>query len=71
MTGQEILAQAEQMAQRISGADQKQRLELHPQFSQLLMHLEVQGLHVPGRLRCLNAALIEESVEARFDNMPV
>ncbi|MDX2484041.1 MAG: hypothetical protein QNK42_10340 [Pseudodonghicola sp.] len=71
MTGQEILAQAEQLAQQISNADQKQRLALSPQFRAALEHLEVQGLRVPDRLRCLNTALTEESVEALFDNMPV
>ncbi len=71
MNTHELLSQAEQLEHRISAADRDQRLALQPQFSQVLERLEEQGAPVPNRLRRLDAALTQEAIEDRFDNMPI
>lgn len=71
MTTQDLMTAAEQLERKISGANLAQRLELQPQFSKVLERLQAEGQQVPLRLRRLDAALCDEAVEARFDNMPV
>ena len=71
MTAHDLLTQAERMESRISAADRDQRLALQPQFSLILERLEDQGEPVPKRMRRLDAALTEEAIEDRFDNMPI
>lgn len=71
MTAQELLSQAERLESRIAAADRDQRLALQPQFSLVLDRLEKQGEPVPKRLRRLDAALTDEAIEDRFDNMPI
>jgi len=71
MTAHDLLTQAERMESRISAADRDQRLALQPQFSLILERLEEQGEPVPKRLLRLEAALTEEAIEDRFDNMPI
>ncbi len=71
MTTHELLSQAERLEERIFAADRDQRLALQPQFSQVLERLEEQGEAVPRRMRRLDAALTEEAIEDRFDNMPI
>lgn len=71
MTEHELFSEAERLERRISAADAQQRLAQQPQFSRVLARLELQGMAVPQRMRRLDAALTEEVVEARFDNIPV
>ena len=71
MTAHELFSQAERLETRICAADRDQRLALQPQFSLILERLEEQGEQVPRRMRRLDAALTEEAIEDRFDNMPI
>lgn len=71
MTNQELTTTAEQLVQKIDKANPTARLALQPQFSRVLEHLTARGHSVPRYMRQLDAALMEEVVEARFDNMPV
>lgn len=71
MTTQDLLSAAEKLEHRIAAADEAERLALQPEFSKVLERLEAEGQQVPAHLRRLDAALIDEAVEARFDNMPV
>lgn len=47
------------------------RYRLQPQFNRLLGEMRGAGRPVPQRLNDLNAALIDEAVEAQFDNLPL
>ena len=47
------------------------RIAMQPQLQTILNRLEADGIVVPGRLKRLNATLIDEAIEARFDNMPI
>jgi hypothetical protein len=40
-------------------------------LAQLMSELEKQGGSVPADIRCLHEELVNEAIEAQFDNMPV
>lgn len=71
MTVTEWSARAETLEAEISKASASARISLQPQLQKFLTHLEADGVRVPRRLKKLNADLIDEAIEARFDNMPV
>ncbi|WP_050930328.1 hypothetical protein [Aestuariivita boseongensis] len=62
---------AESLEAEIARANASTRLSLQPRLQKFLTHLEADGVRVPSRLKKLNSELIEEAIEARFDNMPV
>ena len=62
---------AESLEAEIAGANAMTRIQLQPKLQKFLSSLEADGLHVPRRLKQLNSDLIDEAIEARFDNMPV
>ena len=62
---------AESLESEIASAGADKRLQLQPKLQHVLSRLEADGARVPRRLKQLNAALIDEAIEARFDNMPV
>lgn len=66
-----LMATAEALEQTISESSTEKRLELQPQFSQVIADLISEGTQVPLRMKRLEAALTDEAVEAKFDNMPV
>ncbi|MCE8513061.1 hypothetical protein KBY24_14495 [Ruegeria pomeroyi] len=71
MTAQDLYHAAERLERRVTGAPLNIRLEVQPEFSRVVDRMRQHGLKVPARLRQLDAALCEDAVEARFDNMPV
>lgn len=71
MSDQELLLQAETIEARLNGANQTLRLELQPKLSKVIANLRANGTPVPTRLKRLDAALCDEAIEARFDNMPI
>ena len=71
MTDQELSQTARQLEATIVASRGAKRLELQPQFSRVLERLDRSGQHVPARLRNLNAVLLDEAIESRFDNMPL
>lgn len=71
MTTSELRMRAEELEAQISHATPRARLRLHPEFSRVLRRLGEQGTPIPARMRSLDAALVNEEIEDRFDNMPV
>lgn len=71
MNTNELSQTARQLEATIQAANSDKRLELQPHLSRLLDRLAREGQHVPARLRNLNALLMDEAIERRFDNMPV
>lgn len=71
MSDKDLLLQAEHIEARLNGANQSLRLELQPALSKVIENLRASGTHVPTRLKRLDAALCDEAIEARFDNMPI
>ena len=62
---------AEILELEIARADAAERIRLQPELSRVVARLKAEGQRVPLRLCHLNATLVDEATEARFDNMPV
>lgn len=71
MNDNKLLSEAEGLERRIEGADLRTRLELQPALSAVIARMRVSGTTIPRRLSSLDAALVDEAIEARFDNVPV
>ena len=71
MSEHELFLTARRLEASIIGAPAARRLELQPQLNKVIERLAMQGQHVPARLRNLNAVLLDEAIEDRFDNLPV
>ncbi|MEX0338552.1 MAG: hypothetical protein AB3N11_05875 [Arenibacterium sp.] len=56
---------------KISAANEDSRVALQPELHHVLELMRREGNHVPARLRNLNAVLLDEAIERRFDNLPV
>lgn len=67
----ELVAQAERIASEISSAPEQDRLKHHDQLHRTLELIKLQGGKVPSQLHRLDLDLVDEAVEASFDNMPV
>lgn len=66
-----LVSHADEMAMEIREASSEMRLKLQPQFGRVLQELELAGTSVPARLRNLHEQLLEEAIEAQFDNLPI
>ncbi len=71
MTTSNLYFEAEQLEQKLQNACLDTRLALQPSFSKIVDRMRQQGMHVPSRMRHLDAALCEDAMEARFDNLPI
>jgi len=67
----EIPTAVAQLEASINAANAEERIRLQPKFSRALQVLAETGHRVPPRLRNLNAVLLDEAIESRFDNMPL
>lgn len=56
---------------RIRSARGAERLRLQPELRTAMTQLRDAGVRVPARLRDLNEALVQEEIEAKFDNLPL
>lgn len=66
-----LYSEAEQLEERLKGACLETRLALQPSVTKVIDRMRQQGMHIPSRLRRLDAALCEDAMEAQFDNLPV
>ncbi|SLN75297.1 hypothetical protein [Ruegeria meonggei] len=71
MSAVNLYSEAEQLERKIQGACLDTRLALQPSFTKVIDRMRQQGVRVPSRLRRLDAALCEDAMEARFDNLPI
>ena len=70
MTQHELEAKLYALLDDMPG-DAAHRYRLQPQYHAILKQMEDEGIPVPVRLQDLDMRLIDEAVEAQFDNMPV
>lgn len=47
------------------------RFHYQPRLARLIERMEASGERVPPNIRCLNEELVNDAIEAQFDNMPV
>lgn len=66
-----LVSHADELAQQIRQASPEIRLKMQPDFGRVLQELEQAGTAVPARLRNLHEQLLEEAIEAQFDNLPI
>lgn len=66
-----VISHADELAQKIRASSPDDRLKLQPEFGRVLQELEQNGAAIPARLRNLHEQLLEEAIEARFDNLPI
>lgn len=71
MSGINLYSEAEKLEKKLNGACLDTRLALQPSLTKVIERMRQEGMHVPSRLRQLDAALCEDAMEARFDNLPV
>lgn len=56
---------------QIEAASGHERLRLKPQIQAVMREFRQNGSRIPSRLRNLNEVLIQEEIEAKFDNLPL
>lgn len=56
---------------QILNLEEAERYRLQPRLAGLLGQMRQAGEPVPKDLVCLNELLLDEAIEAQFDNMPV
>lgn len=66
-----LFEHADALSQKFDHADEEARLAMQPQLSRLINQFEAEGTTIPRKLRYMNAVLVEEAIEAQFDNLPV
>ncbi len=66
-----LSSSADQLEKRLRQASSAQRLKLQPEFGRLLQDIEKSGSRIPSRLQRLHEQLLDEVIEARFDNLPI
>ncbi|WP_170404411.1 hypothetical protein [Ruegeria arenilitoris] len=71
MSSINLYSEAEQLEEKLNGACLDTRLALQPSVTKVIERMRQEGMHIPSRLRQLDAALCEDAMEARFDNLPV
>jgi len=71
MTQSPLRQNAEVLGAEIAQASPEKRQRLQPEFNRILARLKAEGVRIPNHLRELDAELLDEMIEARFDNMPV
>ncbi|MEP1930175.1 MAG: hypothetical protein ABJI96_09355 [Paracoccaceae bacterium] len=71
MTRLQLCENAESMGRQIASASPVNRRRMQPEFNRVLVTLRSEGVPVPAHLRKLDSELLDEVIEARFDNMPV
>ncbi len=60
-----------ELMRKIESAHPDARRLHQPQLSKLIEELTAAGEHVPARAKNLNEELLNDAIEARFDNFPV
>lgn len=71
MTTNELYFEAEQLERKLRGANLETRLVLQPSVTKVIERMHAKGMNIPSRFKRLDAALLEDAVEAQFDNVPI
>ncbi|WOI34500.1 hypothetical protein R1T40_07160 [Tritonibacter scottomollicae] len=71
MTTEQLIERACQLEKEIRIAPEQARLDLQPEFAQVLKRIKDTGVSVPAHLRRTEQVLNDEIVESQFDNMPI
>ena len=61
----------DELIKEIDAADATDRAAFEPRLSRMIEDVEASGEPVPAGVKCLHEELVNEKIEAQFDNMPV
>ena len=67
----DLKGELQQLHQQILDLPSENRFKLQPQLNRKIEELEAAGEPVAAELRWLNEELLNDAIEAQFDNMPV
>lgn len=67
----QIIKALADLVEEIEAADAKDRPAFEPRLSRMIDDVEACGEAVPANVKCLHEELVNEKIEAQFDNMPV
>ena len=67
----EFQQQLADLKEEILSDDTGARHSYAPKLATLMDQMEAQGQQIPADIRCLHEELVNEAIEAQFDNMPV
>jgi hypothetical protein len=67
----QIINALAELVEEIEAADAKDRPAFEPRLSRMIDDAEASGEAVPAGVKCLHEELVNEKIEAQFDNMPV
>lgn len=67
----QIIKALTDLVEEIEAADAKDRPVFEPRLSRMIDDVEACGETVPTSVKCLHEELVNEKIEAQFDNMPV
>ena len=71
MTIHELRKAASGIEAEVARASFARRCAMQPAVQNMVRQFEAEGLAVPASLKALDDALMQDVIEARFDNMPV
>jgi hypothetical protein len=60
-----------QLYAEILSEDEATRHRLQPRLAAMIDALSAEGVHVPKRIKDLNEDLVNDAIEAQFDNIPL
>ncbi|WP_135501968.1 hypothetical protein [Roseovarius aestuariivivens] len=66
-----FLQEIKRLQHQILDLGEAERYRLQPRLAGLLGQMRDAGEPIPAKLRRLNDELLDEAIEAQFDNMPV
>lgn len=67
----DLIARSVELKEEILAADPDQRLGYEPQLGRLIQSMKEHDIPVPTDVRDLHEELVNENIEAQFNNMPV
>jgi|OM-RGC.v1.035155777 hypothetical protein len=59
------------LVKEIETAQAEERLDFEARLARLIEDMEANGEVVPATAKCLHEELVNEKIEAQFDNLPV
>ncbi|MGK7652552.1 MULTISPECIES: hypothetical protein [unclassified Roseovarius] len=66
-----LTQEIKQLHRQILDLEEAERYRLQPRLAGLLGQMRHAGEPVPSQLQRLNETLLDEAIEAQFENMPV
>lgn len=67
----DLRGELQQLHQKILATKSEDKYRLQPQLDRIIERMDARGEEVKAEIRWLNEELLNDAIEAQFDNMPV